>query len=113
MRIDSYVAGAALMDQAAPGLDRLRRATQDVEAIFLKDLLGAMRKATPHDDDGDSLGSDIYQDMSDQAFSQAASKSDSLGIGKLLFDRMAPAVIAQARTRQLLQVAQSKTENKG
>jgi len=102
------IANAALIDKIGPELNRLRQASQDVEAVFLKDLLGAMRKATPEDDLSDVAGSDIYQDMSDQAFAESASKSDSLGIAKLLYARLSPAVVAQEQGRQLLQVAGSQ-----
>jgi Rod binding domain-containing protein len=108
MRIDGFVADATLIDKISPELNKLRRTTQQVEAVFLKELLGEMRKAAPDDDLANVTGSDIYQDMSDQAFADSASKSDSLGIAKLLYDRLAPTVVAQEQGRQLLQVADTR-----
>ncbi len=113
MRIDLFVDGAALADKVQPKLDKLRKASQDLEAVFLKDLLSAMRKTVPQNESEAGFGSDIYRDMFDQALAEASSKSGAMGIAKLVFERMAPAVIAQEKAQQLLQADRPKTDNKG
>jgi Rod binding domain-containing protein len=113
MRLDLFVDGAALMGQVEPKLDQLRKSTQDLEAVFMKDLISAMRKSVPKTEVGTGFGSEIYEDMFDQALAQSSSKSGAMGIGKLIFERMSPAVVAQEKTRLLLQASEPKTDNKG
>jgi Rod binding domain-containing protein len=113
MRIDHYIDAGVAMQQVQPKLDQLKRTTQQMEAVFMKQLLGEMHKMAPQEDADSGLGADIYQDMFDQALAEGMSKSGSLGIVKLLYQQLAPAVIAQAHTQQLLQVDNSTTENKG
>lgn len=73
-------------------LQKLKKATQGVEAMFLKDLLSAMRKGMP-----DSLskmpGGEIYRDMFDQAVADSLSSKGTLGIGKVLYDQLSKQVI--------------------
>jgi Rod binding domain-containing protein len=113
MRLDRYVDAAALMGRIEPKLDQLKKATQDVEAIFVKDLISAMRRAVPKSEVGTGFGSEIYEDMFDLALAQSAGKTGSMGIGKMIYRTMSPAVIAQEKTRLLLQAAQPETDNKG
>ena len=108
MRLDLFVDGAALVDRAQPKLDKLRKATQDMEAVFLKDLLSAMRRTVPENETESGFGSEIYKDMLDQALAEASSKSGSMGIAKLVFERMAPVVVAQEKAQQLLQADQTR-----
>jgi Rod binding domain-containing protein len=82
--------------KGGPTLAKLKKATQDIEAIFVKDLLAAMRKTAPRQKLGNGLGSDLYQDLFDQALSQAASKSGSLGLGKTIYQSMAPVALRAA-----------------
>lgn len=81
---------------AAPVAAKLKKASQDIEAIFMKDLLTAMRKTSHHKAMGSSYGSDMYMDLIDQAISQDAAKSGSLGIGKTIYRQMAPVAIQVA-----------------
>jgi len=81
---------------AAPVGAKLKKASQDIEAIFMKDLLTAMRRTSPHKAMGSSYGSDMYMDLVDQAISQDAAKSGTLGIGKTIYRQMAPMAIQAA-----------------
>lgn len=80
----------------APVAAKLKKASQDIEAIFMKDLLTAMRKTSPHKSMGSNFGSDMYMDLIDQAISQDAAKSGTLGIGKTIYSQMAPLAIQTA-----------------
>lgn len=81
--------------QAKPELDRLRRQTKAVEAMFLKDLLSAMRRTVPESTVSSGYGSDILKDLTDQALADRLSLSGSIGVSDLLFKSLAPSVLRQ------------------
>lgn len=87
---------AATAAKAAPAAAKLKKATQEIEAIFVKDLMSAMRRTAKHQSLGNSLGGDMYQDMFDQALSETAAKTGTLGISQTIFRQMAPAAIRTA-----------------
>lgn len=93
LKIGQIAAAAA---KAAPAAAKLKKATQEIEAIFVKDLMAAMRRTAKHKSLGNSLGGDMYQDMFDQAVSDSASKTGTLGIAQTIFRQMAPAAIRAA-----------------
>ena len=89
----------AQADKASPEvkakLTKLKKACQDLEAVFLKDLLTVMRRSIPKSQFGNAPGAGIYEDMFDQAIAESASKSGSFGIGEMLYKKMAPAIERQ------------------
>jgi len=85
-----------LQQKAAPELKKLQKATDGFETVFVKKLLSEMRKGVKEISFGDSTGSEVYQDLMDQAVSESVSKGGTLGIGKLLYKQFAPQIIAQA-----------------
>lgn len=69
-------------------LAELKKATQGIEALFVKDLLSAMRRAIPKESLGASMaGGDIYRDMFDEALAESIGKSNALGIGQILYNQ--------------------------
>lgn len=92
---------------AGPALAKLKKATQDVEAIFVKDLMAAMRRTVPHESMGSQFGSEMYQDMFDQALAQSGARSGSLGIGKTIYRQLAPAALRAATAEALRQASGS------
>jgi flagellar protein FlgJ len=94
---------------AAPVATKLKKATQDIEAIFVKDLLSAMRKTAPKQAlGGQSLGAEMYQDIFDQAIAEASAKNGTLGIAKTIYRQMAPlAINAAVRNAGLRPVSHS------
>jgi flagellar protein FlgJ len=84
------VIGAAT--DAAAQLEKLKKAAQDVEAVFLKDLLAVMRRSVPKSEIGGSMGAEMYQDMLDQALAESVASQGSFGIGRMLYRQLAPAV---------------------
>ncbi len=81
---------------AAEGdLAKLRKACGALEADLFKRFLKA---ATPKEGlMGKAPGSEIYDDMAQDAVAQAAASRGTLGVARSIFERMAPAVVAQHR----------------
>ncbi len=82
--------------RAAAPAAKLKKATQEIEAIFVKDLMAAMRRTAKHESLGNSLGGEMVQDMFDQALSEGAAKTGTLGIAQTIFRQMAPQAIRAA-----------------
>ncbi len=93
--IQGAIRQVIVAQKAEPELAKLKKATDGFEAIFLKKLFSQMRASVKETQFGDSFGKEIYNDMFDEALANAASKSQSLGMGDLLYKQFAPKVIAQ------------------
>ncbi|HVL37900.1 MAG TPA: rod-binding protein [Fimbriimonadaceae bacterium] len=93
MNLSSIGPLVATADDLKQAADKLKKSTDDIEAIFIKDLLSAMRRAVPDTSLGKGMGAETYRDLFDQALSQSLSRTGSLGIGKMLFRQMAPGVL--------------------
>ncbi len=78
----------------APTKDRqaLKKACEQFEAVFAKQLVGEMRKGVGETHFGDSAGSEIYKDMMDQAIGDSMAHQGALGIGKILYKQFEKAV---------------------
>jgi Rod binding domain-containing protein len=88
--LNGALKGAELLQKARPRLNELKKATQGVEAMFVKDLLAAMRRGMPKSGFGEKgLGTEIYKDMFDQALADSLGKTGALGIGKILYKQLA------------------------
>ena len=96
---------------AKPQLDKLNKATKQVEAIFLKDLLGQMRKNTFGKGlFGNTPGASMYEDMLNDAIAQSAAETGSFGVAKSLNQQFKRDVIrAAAGQIRLEAAARSKT----
>lgn len=91
----------------APQLAKLKDASEQLEAHFIKEMLQAMKKAMPDDTMGEGFGNEEYQDMFDDAVSNALSKNSGLGIAQTVYKSLEPAAFAQQCT-QLLREARAK-----
>ena len=69
----------------------LKRATEQFEAVFTKQLVSEMRKGIKSTM-GDQPGRAIYQDMMDQAIGDSMAHQGALGIGQLLYKQFAKQV---------------------
>ena len=70
-------------------LDELRNVTQQFEALFLSYLLKVMRSTVePSDSDASSMGKDIYTEMFDSEIASNISRTQTLGIGDLLYRQL-------------------------
>jgi len=68
---------------------RLKRACQEFEAIFLQQLLSAMRKGIPKSNLlPHTLARDVYESMLDMAIARAIAKGGGVGLGKMLFEQL-------------------------
>ena len=69
-------------------LRKLREASQDFEAIFIKQMLDAMRKTLPKGGliDG-GMAEDIFEDMLYEERAKLMAKTGSLGIADMLYNR--------------------------
>lgn len=91
---------AKMAQSIAPEMGKLKKATADFEAVLLKDMLGRMRqsgfKAEP-----ESHAMSILRDMNDQTMADHASGRGDFGVGKKLYNDVAPSAARQAYARLL------------
>jgi flagellar protein FlgJ len=66
-------------------LGRLKKASQDIEAIFLKQLIGEMRKGQTEGIFGKSIESQMYSDYLDEAVAQKIATARGIGIAETLY----------------------------
>lgn len=67
----------------------LKRACQDFEAIFVKQVLSSARMGSPDEGlFGEDVAADIMWDMHNSHFAREISRSRSLGVAKLLFEEL-------------------------
>lgn len=88
MRIDSIRPGLTPDTQGQQD-KKLREACQDFEAMFLKQLLGSMRKTV---DKSELFGSgseeEMFQEMMDTEVSKAAARTSPTGIADMLYNQV-------------------------
>lgn len=97
MRIIPSTTEASALIAAKPKLAELKKATDGIESIFVKNLLSEMQKGTHAF--GESAGADIYQDLMNQAISESIGKRGTLGISQMLYKQLAPRMLAQAEAQ--------------
>jgi Rod binding domain-containing protein len=90
-----------LAQKAAPELEKLKKATEAFEAIFLKKLFSQMRASVKETQFGQSFGKEIYNDMFNEALANSAAKSKTLGMGDMLYNQFAPTVMNGIATQQM------------
>ncbi|MBB3982413.1 flagellar protein FlgJ [Sphingobium fontiphilum] len=77
--------------QATPGSGRdkaaLKQAAQAFEAIFVRQMIGAMRSASLAEGIADSSATEQFRDMADAQTAQSLATSGSLGIADLLLQQ--------------------------
>jgi peptidoglycan hydrolase FlgJ len=83
--------------QAKPQLTQLKKATDSLESVFVKDLLTEMQKGTHMF--GSGTGSGIYQDLMNQQLSQSIGGRGSLGISNMLYKQLSPRILAQVEAQ--------------
>ncbi len=74
-------------------LQKLQKATQQFEAMFLKDLLKSMRKGVKETQFASVPGKEMFRDMLDETVATKASESGGVGIADYLFEAMKNQVI--------------------
>ena len=67
----------------------LRKISEDFEAIFVRHLIGEMRKSVPKSEFlGGGFSMDTYKGMLDEAVADEISKGRGIGIGKAIFRQL-------------------------
>lgn len=80
-----------ITDAAAEEKAKLEKTAKAFEAVFVRQLIGSMRKASISDDDlTGSSAVEQFQEMSDARTADAMSERGSLGIAEMLMSRLAP-----------------------
>ena len=94
MRLD--VIGTAMRTslEVAPKLKQLRKASEGVEAMFVKSLLGEMQKGTKLF--GEGPGSDTYADLFNDAIAKQVANRGSFGITDMMVKQGTPNILAEA-----------------
>ncbi len=77
---------------AARQRDKLKKATQDFEAVFVGIMLKQMRKSMDGGNAlfGNSSEAKLYQDMMDDATAAQMSRTGSFGLGNMLYKKLEP-----------------------
>lgn len=88
------VLAAAKVAEAAPQLQKLKKACDGMEASFLKQMLTAMHATVQETDaGGDHTGMDEYKGMMDDALAHRLAERGTLGISKMTFHATAKKVL--------------------
>ena len=89
---------AAGLQQAKPDLDKLKKATDGLEAFMFKSLLqsmggkkGLFASKMP--------GAEIYRDMFETNMSDILASRGTLNMSKTIYSKVAPMVLSQAQQR--------------
>lgn len=72
---------------------KLKKSCQDFEAVFMNNLMKAMRKTvTKSDIFGSSKEEELFQDMMDTQICESAAKNSSIGIADMLYSQLRPQI---------------------
>ncbi|SCW76947.1 flagellar protein FlgJ [Sphingobium faniae] len=83
----STVAGASSPSTSSPDKAALQQAAKQFEAIFLRQMIGAMRSSSMGEGLLDSSASDQFRDMADARTADSMAEKGSLGIAELLLSQ--------------------------
>lgn len=87
------VARSAATGPANDNAAKLKSAAQAFEAVFLRQMIGAMRSASLDDGMLDSAASDQFRDMSDARLADSMSGKGQFGVAELLVKQLSPAAV--------------------
>jgi flagellar protein FlgJ len=106
MQISSPSATSTVGQSPTQAKAELQKAAKAFEAIFMRQMIGAMRSASLDEGLGDSSATQQFQDMSDaKVADNMAESGKGFGIADLLLRQFSQVVYAQAATS-------AKTETK-
>lgn len=75
--------------QAPRNEKKMREVCHEFEAIFIKQMLDAMRKTVPESGfTGGSLTEDIFEDMLYDEYAKAMSRTANLGIADMMYKQL-------------------------
>jgi Rod binding domain-containing protein len=98
----SVARGSQPVDVAgeSPQAQKLRKSTQDFEALLLTQLWQEMEKNPLADDSSNAVlgaGSDTLKILGMQAMAEAVARAGGIGIARMIYRSLAPALKAQGR----------------
>jgi len=83
----STVTGTSAPNGGTADKAALQKAAQQFEAIFLRQMIGAMRSSSMGDGLLDTSASDQFRDMADARTADSMAQKGSLGIAELLLNQ--------------------------
>lgn len=92
----STVSGAGSQASTAQTKAGLEKAAQQFEAVFMRQMIGAMRSASLAEGIDDSSATDQFRDMADARTADAMATKGSLGIAELLMKQFSGRVSTPA-----------------
>jgi Rod binding domain-containing protein len=93
---------ASTVNEAGPELQKLKKATDSLEAFMFKSLLQSMggKKGLF----GSTVpGGEIYKDMMEQSLSDIMATRGTLNIGNTIFQKVAPLALSQIQAQKVYQ----------
>ena len=84
---------AAGLQARRPAIDKnsgLYKASQDFEALFIKQMLDVMRKTIHKEDDllGGGIGQDVYEDMLYDQYAKKMAATAQFGLADMIYRQM-------------------------
>ncbi|MBF0286394.1 MAG: rod-binding protein [SAR324 cluster bacterium] len=80
-----------LREQKVKHQKELEEVSSQFEALFVNQLLATMRDSVPESELlPNSHGEKMFHSMLDQEYAKMASKSNSLGLGKMVYEELKP-----------------------
>ncbi len=71
--------------------EELREASREFEQLFVQQMLDSMRQSVPESELVEkSQGEKIFRSMLDQEYARIASKTDSFGLGEMIYQEYKP-----------------------
>jgi Rod binding domain-containing protein len=83
-------------------LSKLRKASQDFEAMFIRQLVAEMRKSSTDSFLGHGIQADVYASFMDDAIANAVVMGKGIGIAQLLYKELEGAALSQAAAKQMI-----------
>ncbi|MEA3388257.1 rod-binding protein [Sphingobium sp. CCH11-B1] len=97
MQVSTLSPASAPAAAGQPGKAALEKVAQQFEAVFLRQMIGAMRSASLAEGITDSSATQQFQDMADARTADAMASKGAMGIAELLIQqfgsRVAPAPV--------------------
>lgn len=113
MQVNSTSTTAATTETRAGGTQNkasLEKAAQQFEAIFLRQMMGAMRSASLAEGISDSSATDQFRDMADARTADSMATKGTLGIAEMLMHQFGAKVSPSAPAGPASPAAADKAE---
>ncbi|MEM7416462.1 MAG: rod-binding protein [Gemmatimonadota bacterium] len=76
--------------------DRLRRAAEQMEGLFMQHLTSALRATVPGGGNPDAPGADMYASLLDEQLAHTVAEDTSSGIAEALYRQLSGALPAES-----------------